>query len=433
MKWAACRSRVAPASPSAATARAAYWRRLSRRTTRSTPPRAGLRTGSCPAASPRRLSEVGVPVAATCSAASSVHAPTKARACGTACVRARRAGRSPLEGGAQRAVPGGRVAGVGGQHRHAVAQPVGELGGGEELRPRGGQLQGEGEAVEPSADLGDGPARWPAVTAKAGCDAAHPRDEHRDRGHRDQAVEVGDVVGAGDGERRRPGTPFRGEVQPLAARHEQPDPRAGAQRLGEVEPAASTCSQLSTTSSTSCRPARRSPGAVTRPPGASGSPNARATWRATRPGSCTGARSTKTTPSANRGDRLGRHGEGEAGLADAGRAGEGEQAPMSSRTAELGEWRLGVTSGRGEFRVPTVSRARTTWARQATSPRPASTSAPLEGTGSVATVYVYGPHNLPEPCSPGGVNSGTRRNGPDREAEEESACTRAGPGGLRRA
>ena len=34
---------------------------------------------------------------------------------------------APLEGGAQRAVAGGRVAGVGGEHRHAVAQPVGEL------------------------------------------------------------------------------------------------------------------------------------------------------------------------------------------------------------------------------------------------------------------------------------------------------------------
>ena len=66
-------------------------------------------------------------------------------------------------------------------------------------------------------------------------------------------------------------------------------------------PAASTCSQLSTTSSTSLSASASISRAATRAPGASGSPNARATWPSTRPGSCTGARSTKTTPSAKRG------------------------------------------------------------------------------------------------------------------------------------
>ena len=153
----------------------------------------------------------------------------------------------------------------------------------------------------------------------------------------------------------------------------------GQARSGSVRsrPAASTCSQLSTTSSTSLSTSASITRAETRPPGASGSPNARATWPRTRPGSCTGARSTKTTPSANRGAACGGHGEGEAGLADAGRAGEGEQPRVG-----LGERR----HERREFRVPTDQGERR--ARQAT-------RAPASDVGAIALQTVF-TDNLPE-------------------------------------
>ena len=77
VKWAACRSRVAPASPSAANSSAAYWRRLSRRTNSVTPPWVGLRTRLLSSSEPTTSSTSVSRSPHTCSAASSVHAPTK--------------------------------------------------------------------------------------------------------------------------------------------------------------------------------------------------------------------------------------------------------------------------------------------------------------------------------------------------------------------
>ena len=261
---------------------------------------------------------------------------------------------APLEGGAQRAVPGGRVAGVGGQHRHAVAQPVGELGGGEELRPRGGQLQGEGEAVEPSADLRDG-LRVGRRHREGGLHAAHPRDEHRDRGHRDQAVEVGDVVGVGYGERCDRELPFRGEVQPLAARHEQPDPRAGAERLGEVEARREHLLAVVDDEQHLLVDQR-----VDHPRGDAAAGCVRQPQRARdlaedKAGVLHGSQVDEDDAVGEPRRRLGGHGEGEAGLADAGWAGEGEQPRVG-----IGERR----HERREFRVPTDQGERR--ARQAT-------------------------------------------------------------------
>ena len=224
VKWAACRSRVAPASPSAASSSAAYCAQALEEDELGHAALGGPAHEALVQQRAHDVQHVGVPVAAHL--LGGVQRPRADEDREPAEERALVLGEqvvAPLEGGAQRAVPGGRVAGVGREHRHAVAQPVGELGRGEELRPRGGQLQGEGEAVEPSADLRDG-LRVGRRHREGGLHAAHPRDEHRDRGHRDQAVEIGDVVGPGHARAARPGTP----VPPRGAAAHDSSRAAGA-------------------------------------------------------------------------------------------------------------------------------------------------------------------------------------------------------------
>ena len=351
VKWAACRSRVAAASPSAPSSSAAYSRRLSRRTNSATPPWVGLRTRLLSRSEPTLSSTSVCRSPHTCSAASRFHAPTK-----TESLREERAlvvgeqAVAPLERGPQRAVAGGGVAGVGREHRHAVAQPVGELGGGEELRPRGGQLQRQGEAVEPTTDLRDG-VRVARGHREGGLYAADARDEHRDRGHRGQALGVGRVAELRHGERRDGELPFRGEVQPFPTRHQQPDPRAGLERLGEVEARREHLLAVVHDEQHLLVGQRVDHPRADGPAGSLVQPQCARDLAEDQPGVLDRGQVDEDDAVGEARRRLAGHREGEPGLADARRAGEGEQprVGLGERRQERGE--LGVAADQGERRT----------------------------------------------------------------------------------
>ncbi len=66
---------------------------------------------------------------------------------------------APLDGRSERRLAGRDVAHPARERCGVGSQPSGDLGRSEDLRPRRRQLQGEGEAVEPAAELGDVPVR----------------------------------------------------------------------------------------------------------------------------------------------------------------------------------------------------------------------------------------------------------------------------------
>ena len=63
---------------------------------------------------------------------------------------------APVEGGAERLLPLGCVAPAAGQELEPVAEPLEQRRRGQELRPRGRELDRERQPVEPPAQLGDG-------------------------------------------------------------------------------------------------------------------------------------------------------------------------------------------------------------------------------------------------------------------------------------
>ena len=62
---------------------------------------------------------------------------------------------APVEGGTKRLLPLGCVAPAAGQELEPVAEPLQQRRRGQELRPRGCQLDRERQPVEPPAQLGD--------------------------------------------------------------------------------------------------------------------------------------------------------------------------------------------------------------------------------------------------------------------------------------
>ena len=81
---------------------------------------------------------------------------------------------APVDDGAQRAVARQRGAAAAGEQPEAVVEPPGELLERQRAQPRGGQLDGQRQAVEPAADLDDGGDVRPSSTANPGA-AAAPR------------------------------------------------------------------------------------------------------------------------------------------------------------------------------------------------------------------------------------------------------------------
>jgi hypothetical protein len=65
-------------------------------------------------------------------------------------------GEAGLDGRAQRPLPGGQVPRAAGEQGQRPVQPVQQFRRGEQAHPRRGQLDGEGQPVEPAADRGHG-------------------------------------------------------------------------------------------------------------------------------------------------------------------------------------------------------------------------------------------------------------------------------------
>ena len=135
----------------------------------------------------------------------------------------------PVDDAAKGVVAGVAAAAAGPEQVEARVQPIGEVVYGQGADAGGGQLDGQGEAVQGAADVAD-PAQEPPAGRDLGAGGARPVEEQPDRGvvHRlgarcrdRQGWDHQHLLAAGG--------------QPLAAGREHHQPgRGGQQRLGEL-------------------------------------------------------------------------------------------------------------------------------------------------------------------------------------------------------
>ena len=137
-------------------------------------------------------------------------------------------GVAPRDSRLQRAVPGRNVAIGGLEDGLAVAQPSGDLVGCEQLDAGRGESQCQREAVEPDADLGNRPG--------VGVGDLEPRrrgsckgGEHGDRRHGANTLDVGHVDLARHLQRRHRELVLAGQMHGLAAGNQQGRLRAGVE------------------------------------------------------------------------------------------------------------------------------------------------------------------------------------------------------------
>ena len=139
---------------------------------------------------------------------------------------------APADRRAERPLPQRQVAIAGGEEVQGVVEPLEESRGLEDPRAGGGQLEGERQAVEPAADLGD--RRGVGLAQReAGLDLRGPLDEER---HGRAAPERVERLGAGRGqlERRQAELGLGADLERRAAGGDDAQPRATRDERGDV-------------------------------------------------------------------------------------------------------------------------------------------------------------------------------------------------------
>ena len=140
---------------------------------------------------------------------------------------------APVDGGPQRPLPRRRGPVAGTQQREAVAQPGGDLLGGQHAHPGGGQLDGQRHAVQGAADAGHR-HRVPLGDREAGPGRRRPVREQLDRLEAGQLHRVPGSVQGRHGERRDlPHGFLRDPQRFLAGGHDAQLRAAGQQTLAE--------------------------------------------------------------------------------------------------------------------------------------------------------------------------------------------------------
>ena len=135
---------------------------------------------------------------------------------------------APLDRAAERALPVGQITGACREEVKGRAQPLQDRLGRKDLDARRGELDGERQAVEPRADLGDG-ARVRGRDAEVWLDRDCALDEEP---HRLRLREhLGSRREVGERERRHRELPFAVHTQRRAAGRDDPDVRRRAQQL----------------------------------------------------------------------------------------------------------------------------------------------------------------------------------------------------------
>ena len=158
---------------------------------------------------------------------------------------------APIDERAQRLLPRQDVAAAAGEHAEALVEPLAQLARAEHLDARRGELDGERDAVEPPADVGDD-RRVLVGQRETVVGGARPLDEERDR--RVAAIDIG----RRDALRHRAGRASEGiryVASPAIPRPWRLDARTltfgQPRRIAAMTRAAGSmrCSQLSKTSS----------------------------------------------------------------------------------------------------------------------------------------------------------------------------------------
>ncbi len=148
---------------------------------------------------------------------------------------------APVHHRPERLLAGQGGAGTPGEQPEAVAEPFGQGGQRQRTETGGGELDGQGQAVEPAADVLDDVARLP-VCQEAGSHGPGAIGEQLDGARRGQPAH-----GQQD---------FPWDAERLAAGGDQPETgHRSDQGIGQRAASPMTCSQLSRTTS-SDRPAR---------------------------------------------------------------------------------------------------------------------------------------------------------------------------------
>ena len=139
---------------------------------------------------------------------------------------------APVERVAQGPLPFGQVTRSGGQHAHPVVEPGQQRLRGQQPDPGGGQLDGQRQAVQPTADLGDGLDVAPGQLEARGLGAG-PGREQADRGVVLERRGVADRAGRRDGKRRHREFVLAAEPEYGPAGHQDHQARARGQQVGD--------------------------------------------------------------------------------------------------------------------------------------------------------------------------------------------------------
>ena len=240
-------------------------------------------------------------------------------------------------------MPGRRVAWSRAQHRQALIQQGQQSCRREDRRTGRGQLDGQGQAVQPLTDRGHVPSilliqckvrrRRPARVARTdatagalrtGSSRVAPASRDGKRGHGQDLL------------------PPHMQRRPAGGQHLQRG-TTGQQDGDQIAAAASTCSQLSRRSSRCSERRCATRASVAEPCAPTSTPNTAANVAATSPGSASGERSTNVTPSANDATMSAAMARAEPCLAHPARSGQGQQ-----RNGILEQ----KSAGRGDLRLP---------------------------------------------------------------------------------
>ena len=300
--------------------------------TRGSPPGASTRRTRLFSTSPASPSRTSTATPSTTAQASAMTAsiaftsitPRTRPAARTGVARRAAGAIAPIHRRSQGLLSLGQVARPAAQQPQPVVQPVPQDLRGEESQVRSGELDGQRQAVEPPADLDHGRG---VVVGEREVGAHHARaiDEQLDR------LELTDGVGRDlapvrrQAERRDRVHLFGPDAQRLAAGGQDGQARALGQQPATVLAASVTCSRLSSTSSIRRSRRRSMSSSSSGRSMISPSPMARAIATRTARVSLASGRSTKETPSAERGCQVFRLPDGEGRLAGAPWPGQGQQ------------------------------------------------------------------------------------------------------------
>ena len=140
--------------------------------------------------------------------------------------------KAPVERVAQGPLPFGQVTRSAGQNAHPVIEPGQQRLRGQQPDPGGGQLDGQRQAVQPTADLGDGPDVAPGQLEARGFGAG-PGREQANRGVVLERRGVPGRAGRRDGKRRHREFVLAAEPEHGAAGHQDHQARARGQQVGD--------------------------------------------------------------------------------------------------------------------------------------------------------------------------------------------------------